>query len=60
MHVNVQEVYANSPCNVLAGFSMHETTHADDVYILCHCADLAFPECPSGLTVHLEASLIPL
>lgn len=61
MHVNVQEVYANYPCSVVPGFSMHETVPMQTMStFFINCADLAFPECRSKLTVHLKASLIPL
>lgn len=43
------------------GFGMHETLPMQMLPTFCvNHADLAFPECPSGLTVHLKASLIPL
>lgn len=43
------------------GFGMHETLPMQTLPTFCvNQADLAFPECPSGLTVHLKASLIPL
>lgn len=59
MHVNVQGDYANRPCSVLPGFSMHETVPMQTMPTFCvNRADLAFPECPSGLSVLLKASLM--
>lgn len=68
MHVNIQEVYMQTAiamyCEFISyvqGFGMHETISMQALLTFCvYQGDLAFPECPSGLPVHLKASLIPL
>lgn len=48
-------------CEFTLGFGMHETLPMQTLPTFCvNHADLAFPECPSGLTMHLKACLIPL